>query len=62
MAVEFLDPLGRGGKTEQYSRWYLLVFVVVLVERADSQYAAGLGPIFDCIYFSGCNVLDSDLA
>jgi hypothetical protein len=25
MAVGFLDhPLGRGGKTEQYPRWYLL--------------------------------------
>ena len=25
MAVGFLDPLGRVGKTEQYPRWYLLV-------------------------------------
>ncbi len=46
MAVGFLDPIGRGEKTEQYHRWYLLVQIVVLVERADRQSVAGLGPIF----------------
>ena len=47
MAVGFIDLLGRGGKTEQYPQRYFLVEIVVLVERADSQSAAGLGPIFE---------------
>ncbi len=47
MAVRFLDPLERGGITEQYSRWYLLVKIVVLVERADRQSVAVLSPIFE---------------
>ncbi len=47
MAVGFIDLLGRGGKTEQYPRWYLPVKIVVLVERADRRSAAGLGTIFE---------------
>ncbi len=40
MAVKFLDPLGRGGKTEQHPLLYVLVYVVDLVERADRQSVA----------------------
>ena len=47
MSVEFLDPLGRGGKPSNIPGGICWLNLVVLVERADRQSAAGLGPIFE---------------
>ena len=47
MAVEFPDPLERGGKPSNIPGGICWSNLVVLVERADRQSAAGLGPIFE---------------
>jgi hypothetical protein len=47
MLVEFLDSLGRGGKPSNTPGGICWLNLVVLVERADRQSAAGLGPIFE---------------
>jgi hypothetical protein len=46
MAVKFLDPLGRGGKPSNIPGGIFWLDLVVIVERADRQSVAGLGPIF----------------
>ncbi len=45
IAVEFIDPLGRGGKSSNIPGGIFWLDLVVLVERADRQSAAGLGQI-----------------
>ena len=47
MAVEFLDPLERGGKPSNIPGGICWSNLVVLVERAYCQSAAGLDPIFE---------------
>ncbi len=46
MAVEFLNPLGRRGKPSNINGGFFWLNLVVLVEQADRQSAAGLGPNF----------------
>ncbi len=47
MAVEFFDPFRRGGTPSNILGGICWSNLLVLVERADCQSAAGLGPIFE---------------